>query len=400
MEEKIWTRDFILIFIANFLSFLGFQMLSPTLPLYVRELGGNDIIVGWVVGSFTFSALLIRPYAGHAVDMRGRKPILLAGTALLAISAAAFAWVGQLLLLLLLRVIQGVSWGLATTASGTVATDLIPPRRRGEGMGYFSLSSNLAMTFGPALGLTIVGLHHFDSLFACSAALCLTSLLLAGCIKMNPVPGLGQRHAATAAEEHKKTPRWDLFEKAALLPTGLTLLIAVTFGSISSFLPLYATQKGVDGIQWYFVVFAVIMMLTRPLTGKLYDRKGHRAIFVPGAVLVIAAMTLLSGMHSTMTLLLAAVLYGAGFGAIQSAMQAWAVENVPPTRRGMANATFFSGFDLGIGFGAILFGFIAQTIGYGNLYLVAIIPVVLSIAGYLFYTVLHKKEKQPSNASF
>lgn len=394
MGEKIWTRDFVLIFIANFLSFLGFQMMIPTLPLYVREMGGSDMLVGWVVGSFTFSALLIRPLAGHAVDIRGRKPVLLLGTALLVLSVAAFSWVGQLFLLLLLRVVQGVGWGLATTASGTVATDLIPPRRRGEGMGYFGLSVNLAMTVGPALGLAIVGLYPFRALFAVSAALSLASLLLAGSIRMRPQPD-DDKPSATQTRPF----RWDLVEKTALLPAGLTLLITVTFGSISTFLPLYASQRGVEGIHWYFVLYALALMLTRPVAGKLYDRKGHGAVFLPGAVLIVAAMILLSGMHGTVTLLLAAVLYGAGFGAIQPAMQAWAVENAPPARRGMANATFFSSFDLGIGLGAVFFGLIAPVIGYANLYLVAAVPVVFSIVGYLFYSVRSKKEKRATGVS-
>ena len=373
-------------------------MLIPTLPLYVHELGGTDMIIGWVVGSFTFSALLIRPYAGHAVDERGRKPILLAGICLLVLSVGSMAWVGQLLLLLLLRIVQGIGWGMATTASGTVATDLIPPQRRGEGMGYYGLSVNLAMTVGPALGLAIVAQHHFVPLFAISAALSLLALLLASRIRFRPAVTNTPGPVQTAATG-KRNFQWDIVEKTALLPSGLTLFVTVTFGSISTFLPLYTAQKGVVGIQWYFVLYAIALMVTRPVAGKLYDRKGHRAVFIPGTVLIMAAMLLLFVLHGSWMLWLAAILYGIGFGTIQPAMQAWAVQSAPPERRGMANATFFSSFDLGIGLGAIFFGLIAPIIGYANLYLVATIPVAISIIGYVYFTVLHKKEKQ-ADASF
>jgi len=397
VEEKIWTRDFILIFTANFLSFLGFQMLIPTLPLYVRELGGNDMMVGWVVGSFTFSALLIRPYAGHAIDVRGRKPMLLAGIGLLVFSVSSLAWVGQLLVLFLLRMIQGIGWGMATTASGTVATDLIPPRRRGEGMGYYGLSVNLAMTIGPAFGLAVIGRYPFEWLFLLSAALSLSALLLVSRIHFQKMHPVAQGRVQTAAAGVRKW-HWDVVEKSALLPSGLTLFITVSFSSISAFLPLYAAQKNVAGIQWYFILYAIALMIIRPLAGKLYDRKGHRAVFIPGTVLIIAAMFLLSDLNGTGMLLSAAVLYGIGFGAIQPAMQAWAVQSAPPERRGMANATFFASFDLGIGLGAIFFGFIAPVLGYSNIYLVAAASVAIAIAGYLAFTVLAKKEKPASNA--
>jgi len=396
LEEKIWTRDFTLIFTANFLSFLGFQMLIPTLPLYVRELGGSDWLIGWVVGSFTFSALLIRPYAGHAIDIRGRKPILLAGMGLLVLSVSSFALVGHLFLLLLMRMVQGVGWGLSTTASGTVATDLIPPRRRGEGLGYYGLSINLAMTVGPALGLAIVGWHHFPVLFLLSALLGLGALGLAASIRFQPLPSPSGRIQAASAAATRFA--WDIVEKTALVPATLTLFITVTFGGISTFLPIYATEKGIAGIQWYFVLYAITLMVTRPLAGKLYDLKGHRAVFIPGTLLIIIAMLFLAWMNHTWMLLFASMLYGAGFGTIQPAMQAWAVQHAPPERKGMANATFFSSFDLGIGLGAIFFGLIAPIIGYSGIYLIGAGSVVLSILGYLFFTTVNKKKT--SGAAF
>lgn len=348
------------------------------------------MIVGWVVGSFAFSALLIRPYTGHAIDIRGRKPILLAGIGLLVLSVGSFALIGHLLLLLLMRMVQGVGWGLSTTASGTVATDLIPPQRRGEGLGYYGLSINLAMTIGPALGLAIIGWNHFPVLFLLSALLSLGALLLVTGIRFRPLPALCGHIQAASATAAKKGA-WDIIEKTALFPATLTLFITVTFGGISTFLPLYAAEKGIAGIQWYFILYAFTLMITRPLAGKLYDCKGHRAVFIPGAVLIITAMLFLAWMNHTWMLLFASMLYGAGFGAIQPAMQAWAVQNAPPDRKGMANATFFSSFDLGIGLGAILFGIIAPVIGYSGIYLIGASSVVVSIMGYLFFTLYQKK---------
>src|SRR5699024_5935669 len=134
----------------------------PTIPLFIKELGGSDQMIGVVVGIFTFSALLLRPYAGHALETKGRKFIYMIGITFFFISVSVFGFVNSIFLLVVIRIIQGVGWGFATTASGTIATDLIPPKRRGEGMGFFGLSGNIALSFGPALGLFLVTFMSFQ----------------------------------------------------------------------------------------------------------------------------------------------------------------------------------------------------------------------------------------------
>src|SRR5699024_1390380 len=178
VQDKIWTKDFVIICLANFFIFLGFQLTMPTLPLFVEELGGNDRQIGLIVGIFTFSALLLRPYAGHALETKGRAFVYMTGLIIFVLSVGSYAFISIIALLFIMRVVQGVGWGLSTTATGTIATDLIPPKRRGEGMGYFGLSGNLALAFGPSLGLTLTGYISFTSLFLICAALGLTAFIL------------------------------------------------------------------------------------------------------------------------------------------------------------------------------------------------------------------------------
>ncbi|MGJ7920056.1 MFS transporter [Neobacillus sp. LXY-4] len=385
-KEKIWTKDFILICLANFFIFLGFQMTLPTIPLFVEELGGNDQMIGIVVGIFTFSALILRPYAGHALETKGRGFVYLIGLVIFVVSVGLYGYATGIMFLLLLRIIQGVGWGFSTTASGTIATDLIPPRRRGEGMGYYGLSGNIAMAIGPSLGLALVGVLNFKQLFFICAGLGLAAYLLASRIKFKKV----DRPSIEAHTSNRK--KWDLFEKSALPPSILLFFITVTFGGIATFLPLYTVQKDIPGIQWYFLLYAIALMVSRTFAGQLYDRKGHGAVFVPGTVLIIIAMLLLAWLPNSFILYCAAVLYGLGFGTIQPALQAWSVDKAPIHRKGMANATFFSFFDLGIGCGAILFGQIGQMFGYDSIYLTAAVSVFLSILIYLIM-VLKKREK-------
>jgi len=382
-KEKIWTRDFILICISNFFIFLGFQMTLPTIPLYVEELGGNDQLIGLVVSIFTFSALLVRSYAGHALETRGRKFVYLTGILIFIVSVGSFGFLPAIGFLFFMRFIQGIGWGFSTTASGTIASDIIPSKRRGEGMGYYGLSGNIALAFGPSLGLSLAGVLSYTQLFMICAILGLIAFLLSSRIRYKTIE---------KTQQVGKKEKWDIYEKTALKPSLLLFFITVTFGGIASFLPLYTAQKGISGIQWYFLVFALALMASRTFAGKIYDVKGHRAIFIPGTILIVAAMILLAWLLNTTVLLIAAVLYGIGFGSVQPALQAWSIENAPKHRRGMANATFFSSFDLGVGMGALLFGQIGHLFGYHTIYLVSAFSVFMSIILYIVLINNDKKE--------
>lgn len=375
--EKIWSRDFVFIIMANFFIFLGFQMTLPTIPLFVEHLGGNDQLIGLVVGFFTFSALLIRPLAGRMLESKGRGFVYLTGLAVFVLSVGSFGFALGIVFLFLMRIVQGVGWGFSTTASGTIATDLIPPGRRGEGMGYFGLSGNLALAFGPTLGLALAEVISFKQLFLFCAILGFAAFLFASRISYLKVE---------KTEQELEKRKWDVYEKTALHPSFLLFFITVTFGGIASFLPLYTAQKGIAGIQWYFLIYALALMLSRTFAGKIYDRKGHGFIFIPGATFIMIAMVLLAWLPNSLVMFVAAGFYGFGFGSVQPALQAWSVEKAPMNRKGMANATFFSFFDLGVGIGAIAFGQIGHWLGYGSIYISSAISVFLSILLYLYLT--------------
>lgn len=381
-EDRIWTRDFVFVCLANFFVFLGFQMTLPTLPLFLKELGGNDRLVGVIVGVFTFSALLLRPYAGHALESKGRGFVYMVGLAVFVISIASFSFISSILLLFLLRILQGMGWGFSTTAGGTIATDIIPPKRRGEGLGYFGLSGNLALALGPTLGLTLVGIISFAQLFMICAGFGLIALLFASRIRYKKV----EQSEATASPV-----RFDIFERTAIQPAILLFFITATFGGIATFLPIFAIERGIAGIELYFLLYAAFLMISRTFAGRIYDKRGHLYVFMPGALMIFIAMLMLAWLPNTAVLLIAASLYGLGFGSVQPALQAWSVENAPANRRGMANATFFSFFDLGIGLGAILFGQMAYIFGYASIYAASAGSVLMAMIIYIFLYVRAKR---------
>ncbi len=370
-KEPLWTRDFILIAIASLFITMGFQMLLPVLPVFSAKLGGSDTWAGLVVGIFTFSAVLMRPIAGRLLDRQGRRGVYILGLIVFLICVVSYNWTSTILVLLILRFIHGFGWGASSTASSTIASDIIPKSRLGEGMGYFGLTSTLAMAIAPALGLGLLSDYGFNTVFYFSAGAVLVSIFIAFPIKYHKPDVL------------PKSGKAGIFEKTAVLPAIVIFFVTMTYGSIVSFIALYAGQKQVDNIGLFFTIYAVALLISRPYFGRLTDKKGTSYAVLPGIICVILSMFLIYLANTLTVFLIAGFIYGLGFGAIQPALQAMSVSKVNHSRRGAANATFFLGFDLGIGAGAILWGIIAEKFGYQIIYLLSIIPAIVGALVYI-----------------
>lgn len=386
-QSPLWTRDFIITTLANLFLFISFQMLIPTLPPYIEKLGGDNFIVGLVIGIFTLFALLVRPFAGKATNDFGRKPVLIVGLILITLSVTGYYWMSTFLLVLLLRIPHGIGWGMSTTSLGTMISDIIPPQRRGEGMGYYGLSSTLAMALSPLLGIWVMNEMGFGYVFFISTLLAVISVLLSFLIKDHRPDDL--------RKTTKKEPfLQSIVEKKALFPTLLALLLGFTYSGIVTFITLFGVEKNIPNVGWFFFANAVMVMIVRPLAGKIFDQKGHTYVLFPGAFFSITGLLLLSFSTSTVSLIFAALFYGIGFGMIQPALQAWVINRVPPHKRGVATGTFFSGFDLGIGLGSMILGLLARFTGYGMMYRLSSLLMVMYLVVYVGYLVRSKTAKE------
>ncbi|MCG8515153.1 MAG: MFS transporter [Halanaerobiales bacterium] len=374
----LWTKNFCKITLLNFLIFFGFQMLLPTLPFYIKQLGGGDASVGLVTGIFTISAIVARPFAGLMLDRIGRREVFLVGLVIFVLSVLAYNWFPIIELIIVFRLIHGLGWGAATTASNTIAADNIPKKRFGEGIGYFSLSGSLAMAIAPAIGLSLINRYHFSSLFFTSAGLLILVFILALTIRY--------RHIA---REEPGPVKAAFYEKSSLRPSIVIFFVATSYGTIISFLALYAAQRGIENIALFFTIYAFSLLISRPVFGKINDQLGADYAAIPGLIGVFTAMVILSRASTLPVFLMVAFIYGVGFGAVLATMQTMAVVNVHPGRRGAANATFFTGFDSGIGLGSIILGAIASVAGYSQMYLWGALSVV--IAFILYFVVLRSK---------
>jgi MFS family permease len=351
-NEKLFSRDFVLTSLSTFTLFASFYFLLITLPIYIEKIGGTESEIGLIIGVFTISAVVLRPFIGQEVDRRGRKIILISGILVFLISMLLYDYTKSVTSLLLLRVLHGIGWGAATTAATTLIADIAPPNRRGEAMGVFGMASNVAMAIGPALSIILLQAYDFSILFSISAGISLVSLLLALPISETMV-------------KHPKTP---LFSREALFPSTLMFIISLTYGSIVSFLSLFALKQGIANPGVFFSVFAVTLILVRALAGKLSDIKGRKFVIIPGMVLISTGLWILSTASFLESFLAAALLYGLGFGLVHPSLMAFLVDRVSETGRGAAMGTFTASFDLGIGTGSILLGLVLQYYGFQVMY--------------------------------
>lgn len=333
--ERLWTKPFIQLTAGMLFLFTGFYLLLPTMPLFIKQLGGSESQVGFVVGVFTLSAVIFRPIVGGLLDRYGRRSFIIWGLLLFVVAMYLYSWVGGIVVLLVLRiVVHGMSWALSTTAVGTAITDVIPPARRGEGMGWYGLAMTVAMAIGPMLGIWMLQKLSFHGLFLYATGFAAVALLLA----------LGTK---IPFQLKAGAGRIQLVEKSVLSVTVAIFFLAVSYGGITTFLPLFAESIKVNP-GTFFLVYAVALTLIRPIAGKLSDRYGGR--IVRDWIRFRTACT------------------ASGHAASCAC---------GPQR--VANASFFTAFDLGIGLGAIALGWVSQHTGYQALFTVSAVSVAVSL---------------------
>lgn len=386
--QKLWGRSFVFIMLANALLFMAFEMLLPTLPLFVSSLGGDASQIGLVTGIFMFSAILIRPFTSVLAVRINKQYLLITGILICALTTGGYYLSSGIGGILLLRVIHGLGFGLATTYFATMVTEQIPKERRGEGMGYFGVGETVAISIGPLIGTSLLFKYNFQSLFMGGMCILLLALLMAVFISRKP-----KQEIATESPAHP-VPTVKLIEKKVLFPSLLIMLVGVAAGSIMSFVALFAAERGFENVAWFFFIVAIASFAVRLFSGKMFDRMGPGFVLLPSAVFAIAGLFILTIARNEVHFLIAGALYGFGFGAIFPAIQTWCVNLVDDHEHESAMASFFNFFDLGIGGGSLVLGMVASAFSYSVVYDIAMGVLVLYILLYLVYS----RRQRKSNA--
>ncbi|WP_234031512.1 MFS transporter [Lentibacillus cibarius] len=389
MQEPIWTKSFIGISMTQFMVFMIYYTFLTTLPIYViQNLGGSEAQGGLIVTTMLVSAILIRPFSANILDKIGKKRGLIISVALFTVTSFVYVGVGSFIPLLILRFVHGLTFGVATTATGAIAADVIPPARRGAGLGYFAMAMNLAVVAGPFIGLTVLQFGTFSLLFLIMSGLMVIGLI---CAVVVHVPAdLEPAHPFAS----KKLTLTDLIEPKALPIATISSLVALVYASVISFISVYADAIGLAATaSYFFLVFAIVMICTRPFFGRTFDTKGPNYVIIPCLFIFAVGLIVLGFTSTAAMLLLSAGLIGLGYGTLLPSFQTMAIQTTHHSRSGQATATFFMLFDGGIAVGSFVWGLVVAGYGYQTLYTLCGLVVLGITVLFMWYQKRQEKAR-------
>jgi MFS family permease len=372
--DRLFTPRFFLMCGFTFTVFLSAFQLLPTAPFRILELGGNELAAGLFLGFLTYASALSAPFTGALGDRVGKRPMLLLCSLVIAGFSVAYGLSPSYRLLLFLVFFHGVFWSGLLSASSAYMTDMLPESRRAEGISYWGMSTMLAVSVAPSVGFWAYQ-RGWGFLTAEIAAL-----------------NLGMAAIAWNLEEARVSTRWsrdkffsrELVEWRVVIVSLSLFLCSFGYGGITSFVALYAERSGIAPKGIYFTTFAAVVLATRPFSGRLADRIGHRRFFLPCLAVTVLGFALLVLPQTRGLMIASAVVFGLGFGNMYPAYVAYVVKHVDAARRGAAFGGILAAFDTGIGTGSICLGGIIHRFGFATAFGVAALLSALSIPYFLF----------------
>lgn len=380
---RLWNKSFILCLANNLFLFVFYFAQTTILPIYIlQELHGSLAQAGLAMTLFMASSIAVRPFSGLIIEKFGRKKTFFVSEFLFCLFSIAYIFADNLQVLFWLRFLHGIWFSILTTVTVPIANEFIPDSRRGEGMGYFVMSVNLGIVLGPLIGLSLIQPLSYAVVATILAAIVCLGLVFCFLIPVQAETSTMQKM------QKKRLSIHDFVEKKALPVSIMAMMVSFAYASIMSFISTYSASKNLLAYaSLFFIVFAISMMSLRPLTGKIYDRKGPSYVIYPALALFAVGLILLSQINSLIGFMLAAIFIGMGFGSAQPCLQTLAIQRAAPQRIGHATSTFFTFYDLGIAFGSILLGILITAQGYSMSYILCAVIVLLSLLFYKFFVV-------------
>lgn len=387
VNSKLWTWHYVLAITLTFLFFLSLQALLGGFPVYVIQVSSNPANGGLMTTTFMLAAVVSRPVIGMIISKINMKKVLILSVIyIFFVILLSFFW-KSVLALVVLRVLQGLGFGVVSTLLATLVTNIIPNHRLGEGIGYFGMATSIGTTIGPMVALSFIHSLSFNAVLTFS--LVLVGLVFAGAMLFNR-EDMGV-HSETY--ESKKSLLQSAFDGKALIPCILLFIFYITFTGNVNFLDGLGKSLGVERTSLFFFILMIMLLVTRPFSGRIYDRKGHQFLLYPSIVSAIIGLILLSYMQNMSMLVTASVFYGLAYGIMQPTLQAWAVSRVHANNRATANAMALSFMDLGHAVGAFLLGMTVRHVGYQSMYhLTAVLAVALLLI-YAGFNLWSKTQK-------
>jgi MFS family permease len=337
-------------------------------------------MIGLVLSGYSVAALAIRFFSGYIVDRFSRKKVLLIGYASFALFFLGYYLTGSLILFAVIRTLHGAPFGLTSVSSNTVAIDVLPSQRRGEGIGYWGLSNNFAMAVGPSLSLMLY--HHFNSynlLFTVSLVVALLGLLINTFVDCKYRPPIME----------KKKMSLDRFLLLEGWSQGVCIaFIAMSYGILSTYIAIYSQDvlNITTGTGTFFMLFAFGLILSRFVGVQALSKGFEVRNATYGVIVVVIGYLMFALWQNLYGYYISAVVIGFGQASMYPAVQTMFLKMTTNDKRGTANATILTSWDLGVGLGIIFGGYVAEHLGgYNSAFLVSAAVSILSLMFFLLY---------------
>lgn len=372
----LWTRTFVLGFVANFAHSLSFHAYVH-LPGHLQALGGDELTVGLMVAAMAAAAILARPMVGRAMDHRGRRVVVVVGSVLNVLATAAYVTVDSIgPWLVVIRVLHGICEAMLFSVLFTIAADVVPPSRRTEGMALFGISGMIPLSLAGWLGDVLLRHADYDALFVATSVAAAVGLVAGWWIADSRPP---VDHTAAAPRSFFRSVSAPPLRPLWLLGFGFALAVASYFAFLKTFVP----DRGVGSVGSFFMAYSIAAIALRIFFGKLPDRLGYRPTLVPAVTATVIAVALLAEAQSNTMVIVAGILGGIGHGYTFPILTALVVTRSPPSERGAALATFTALFDLGLVTGGPLFGAVLEVSTYRAMFWTAAVLAFASVVGFI-----------------
>lgn len=383
----IWNRMFVSIFLVNIALNMGQQMSNSLLSLYAKSTGAPASQIGQLMSMFAVTALIFRFVSGPAMNSFSRKLLVtmamcFMATAYLGFSLApalsAFLGIPVITVLKMFRLIQGIGNAFGNSCCLTIVSDALPKNKFGAGMSYYACALVISQAIGPAVGVAVRDRFGYQTTYLIFFCIMLMTILATSLVKIAP---------------HKRIPFRlnvnNMIATEALVPAGITFLVTMGFTSINSFLLVYAEERGISNASLFFTVYAITMLGTKPVIGRLTDRFGFVRVSIPAVFMTICSLVMIAYATGLPALLTAAFVNAFGYGAVQPMLQSLCMKAVGPDRRGTASSTNYITSDLATIIGPSLCGAVASIFGYTPMmWLVMTLPI---FSGILFIILFRRQ---------
>ena len=373
--EKIWNRKFILLFITNLLMMATFYASVPILPIYCQQIGITGTKIGIVLTAMSVTTVLFRPFAGYILDNFNRYHVYMLFLALFCLPFLGFVAFPFYVALVAIRLYMGVVYSVCGSATTTLAGDVLPQSKVGQGVNRFALTISLGMAAGPFIGIQVQ--NHMSSKTSFIVLFALTVIALI-CVSFC--------HIEYPKVERKKFVLSDAFYKPALPFMFNMMFIMIPFGAVIAYSSIFAQEKGLSAAIPYFYIFLVAgMLLSKFSTQKMIDAGKHKILVVVSLIVLLVIMGSYFFMTTSVHLLLAGFLLGVGYGILQPLFQSFVTGTTPAPKRGTANATYLLSYDIGIGIGSFVMGMFQENIGLSTGFAVTAIAYLIGGVIYAAY---------------